>query len=337
MRANTRKCDVRGFFVHTHRMLQQIAISSKRSCYNKFRNNYELHQFKGTGSGRFSPDSRWRPFIIVTAVRKSDRSDIGAFLPDLFIGSRRFQAFAFCVFLYLVVHLSATTKVRSDAAPWVVSSRQCRVGPDLERSTPTSSDVAENTYRASAGSLGEDTRRSVTRQGAQFRGRWRHWDQKIVPRTGGEGGGEERRPAQPGKPLWPTTLRAHRITTVSSTHHHCVLQPSNARGRNSVAKTGRGQNKKTIGQKPAVSTTGHPRQSGEGRERGGAERGAAQRGERGKSEGVAEGEKVEGSRAGVGDGEARFETDGEAGRAQGYGCLAGNGRDGEVRQEKVGK
>ena len=36
------------------------------------------------GSGRSSPDSRWRRFIIVTASRKSDRSFIGAFLPDLF-------------------------------------------------------------------------------------------------------------------------------------------------------------------------------------------------------------------------------------------------------------
>ena len=36
------------------------------------------------GSGRSSPDSRCRWFIIVTAVRKSDRSLIGAFLPDLF-------------------------------------------------------------------------------------------------------------------------------------------------------------------------------------------------------------------------------------------------------------
>ena len=36
------------------------------------------------GSGRSSPDSRWRRFVNVTAVRKSDRSLIGAFLPDLF-------------------------------------------------------------------------------------------------------------------------------------------------------------------------------------------------------------------------------------------------------------
>ena len=36
------------------------------------------------GSGRYSPDSRWRRFFNVTAVRKSDRSLIGAFLPDLF-------------------------------------------------------------------------------------------------------------------------------------------------------------------------------------------------------------------------------------------------------------
>ena len=39
---------------------------------------------KRIDSGRSSPDSRWRRFIIVTAVRKSDRSFIGAFLPDLF-------------------------------------------------------------------------------------------------------------------------------------------------------------------------------------------------------------------------------------------------------------
>ena len=39
---------------------------------------------KGIGPGRSSPGSRWRRFIIVTAVRKSDRSFIGAFLNDLF-------------------------------------------------------------------------------------------------------------------------------------------------------------------------------------------------------------------------------------------------------------
>ena len=36
------------------------------------------------GSARSSPGSRWRRFMIVTAARKSDRSRIGAFLPDLF-------------------------------------------------------------------------------------------------------------------------------------------------------------------------------------------------------------------------------------------------------------
>ena len=35
---------------------------------------------RGIGSGRSSPDSWWRRFIIVTASRKSDRSFIGAFL-----------------------------------------------------------------------------------------------------------------------------------------------------------------------------------------------------------------------------------------------------------------
>ena len=35
----------------------------------------------GDGS---SPDSRWRRFIFVSASRKSDRSHIGALLPDLF-------------------------------------------------------------------------------------------------------------------------------------------------------------------------------------------------------------------------------------------------------------
>ena len=32
----------------------------------------------------FSPDSRWRPCIFVSASRKSDRSFIGTLLPDLF-------------------------------------------------------------------------------------------------------------------------------------------------------------------------------------------------------------------------------------------------------------
>ena len=40
--------------------------------------------WKRIGSGRSSPDSRWRRFMTVTAARKSDRSRIGAFLPDLF-------------------------------------------------------------------------------------------------------------------------------------------------------------------------------------------------------------------------------------------------------------
>ena len=39
---------------------------------------------KGIGSGRSSPGSRWRRFKIVTAVWKSDRRFIGAFLPELF-------------------------------------------------------------------------------------------------------------------------------------------------------------------------------------------------------------------------------------------------------------
>ena len=38
----------------------------------------------GIGSGRSSPDLRWRLCISVSASRKSDRSFIGAFLPDLF-------------------------------------------------------------------------------------------------------------------------------------------------------------------------------------------------------------------------------------------------------------
>ena len=42
-------------------------------------------------SGRCSPDSRWRRFINVTAVRKSDRSLIDAFLSDLI--SVRYQFF----------------------------------------------------------------------------------------------------------------------------------------------------------------------------------------------------------------------------------------------------
>ena len=90
--------------VYTPRRLQQIAMRCKRTYYNKFLKNIysiQLHQFlskfhheeleeegchlwycwKGIGSARSSPDSRWRRFIIVTVVRKSDRSLIGAFLP----------------------------------------------------------------------------------------------------------------------------------------------------------------------------------------------------------------------------------------------------------------
>ena len=46
---------------------------------------------KRTGSGRFSPDSRWRRFKIVTASQKSDRNFIGAFLPDLFSEIHQFS------------------------------------------------------------------------------------------------------------------------------------------------------------------------------------------------------------------------------------------------------
>ena len=291
MRAHTRKCDVRGCSCHTPRRLQQIAISCKRFCYNKFQNNYELHQFKGTGSGRSSPDSRWRPFIIVTAVRKSDRSYIGAFLPDLFIGSRRFQAFAFCVFLFLVVHLSATTSVRSDAAPWVVSSRQCRMGPDLERSTPTwpktltgpvqgrwerthgdQSPVKVRSFEAAMAAWGpEDCATKVELAAALKRAKKRP--------AGREEGRSGDRPS-PENPSGPPTLRALRITTVSSSP--AMLVAETAWPKQAVAKTGRGQNKKTIGQKPAVSTTGHARAErggegeGRGRARGGAERGAGE-------------------------------------------------------------
>ena len=96
-------CRVR---VHTSRRLKQIAISCTRSCYNIFQKKkyYELHQFsfppwgtgrsrrrmppevliKKIGSCRSSPDSRWRRCIFVSASRKSDRSFIGAFLPELF-------------------------------------------------------------------------------------------------------------------------------------------------------------------------------------------------------------------------------------------------------------
>ena len=38
-----------------------------------------------------SPDIRVRQFVIVTAVRKSDRSFIGAFLPDLFSEKNQFS------------------------------------------------------------------------------------------------------------------------------------------------------------------------------------------------------------------------------------------------------
>ena len=65
-----------------------------------------------------------------------------------------------------------TTASSEQREAWMVSRRECRMGPDLERSTPTSNVAEEGktTFRASARSLEEDTRRSVTRQGAQSRG-----------------------------------------------------------------------------------------------------------------------------------------------------------------------
>ena len=63
---------------------------------------------KGIGSGRSSPDSRLRRFINVTAVRKSDRSLIGAFLPDLF--SVRYQCFAK---LSIAMHFSSVQPILS--------------------------------------------------------------------------------------------------------------------------------------------------------------------------------------------------------------------------------
>ena len=66
-----------------------------------FNISYELHQFSFhchheilEEEDRSSPDSRWRRFIIVFAVRKSVRSFIGAFLPDFFSDIYQF-------FLYL--------------------------------------------------------------------------------------------------------------------------------------------------------------------------------------------------------------------------------------------
>ena len=63
----------------------------------------------------FSPGSRWRRFINVTAVRKSDRSFIGAFLPDFSVRQtsypislifRRGWAVG-VVFLCQLIHLDA--------------------------------------------------------------------------------------------------------------------------------------------------------------------------------------------------------------------------------------
>ena len=50
-----------------------------------------LYWWKRIGSGRSSPDSRWRRCIFVSASRKSDRSFIGAFLPDLFMVKNQFS------------------------------------------------------------------------------------------------------------------------------------------------------------------------------------------------------------------------------------------------------
>ena len=81
----------------THLKKKKIFLMSSTSfCPNSTMKNWKKkchlwYCWKGIGSARSSPDSRWRRLIIVTAVRKSDRSLIGAFLPDLF--SVRYQCF----------------------------------------------------------------------------------------------------------------------------------------------------------------------------------------------------------------------------------------------------
>ena len=117
---------------------------------------------KGIGTGRSSPDSRWRRFIIVTAVRKSDRSLIGAFLPDLFsnvfdisnipqkMGSR--SGLPVPIYLSIAMHFSSVQPILSCDANhdildlvgngrefhhnsfWYISSAHC--GPQNALSVP---------------------------------------------------------------------------------------------------------------------------------------------------------------------------------------------------------
>ena len=66
----------------THELHQLLDVSQFHQESLEEEGCHLWYCWKGMGSARSSPDSRWRRFLIVTAARKSDRSRIGAFLPD---------------------------------------------------------------------------------------------------------------------------------------------------------------------------------------------------------------------------------------------------------------
>ena len=68
----------------THELHQLVDVSQFHHEELEEEGCHLWYCWKVTGSARSSPDSRRKRFMIVTAARKSDRSRIGAFLPDLF-------------------------------------------------------------------------------------------------------------------------------------------------------------------------------------------------------------------------------------------------------------
>ena len=104
--------------------VKETNCDKRKSLYIKY---YDLHQLQSDvshhdslkeechllhcageiGSATCSPDSRCRRFLKDTAVRKSGRSRIGAFLPDLF--KVRYHVILFCQFVHLYALLLSPT------------------------------------------------------------------------------------------------------------------------------------------------------------------------------------------------------------------------------------
>ena len=122
--------DVWGCTVYTHRRLQQIAVSCKRTYHNNFFkkknelflmsstsfliqwHHEELEEegrhlwycWKGIGSARSSPDSRWRRFIIVTAIIVRYQCFL---ISQMFLMGQGGRSGPFCANLSISMHFSS--------------------------------------------------------------------------------------------------------------------------------------------------------------------------------------------------------------------------------------